>query len=197
MPNASYTYEYSSFPNRTYSGPRLNSEIETSLGSSKKVITLRPTSPSARGVTVTFAAALTQEEKAKLDAVIAAHVSDANHLPTLKKRMFVFIDKKTRDLIARGFEFGGMHFSLTDNAQKTLLGLKALCDDPTMTYPVRYNALNDEDGSILLNNATDVCNIFLSGHRAFRLAWDSGTDLKERIRAATTLEELKRIIDTR
>ena len=192
-----YVYQLNAFPHRAYNENRLRDEVRTVAGISKRLTSLLRSSTVRGALVFTFERELSAPEKILLDGVVAAHQDDDHHLPSLKQERFIRIDSKTRLLISKGFLFGGKRFSLSDNAQKTLLGLEALADNPNMQYPVLYNALNDADGSISLNNATDIHAFFLTAMAAFRQAWDSGTALKEAVRQASTIEAVHAIVDDR
>jgi hypothetical protein len=142
---------------------------------------------------------LNQERTAYEQSLIdnAAAISawkDAMELPALKPMKIGAIDQRTQEVIARGFIFAGKTFSLSANAQLTLLG--TFNARTALTYPVRWNTIDDTD-TYELQDQTQVEAMYAAAVAAVRLALDSGTALKDQVRAASTSAALDAIVDTR
>jgi high-affinity nickel permease len=139
-------------------------------------------------VTIEFSA---EPDDALLAAVIAAH-----GLALAKSDKTVAIDDKTRELIQQGFTFAGLVFSLSTSSQSTLLGLDALRNDPLLVYPINYNTLDDLDVYAIPDAAT-MHAFFLTAVGTVRAWLDSGTALKNLVRAAATVAAVNAIVDPR
>lgn len=148
---------------------------------------------------------LTDEEKADYIASVQAAYNaaaaeivtwyDNLQLPGLKDGRYQQIDAKTEEVISRGFTFGGTVLSLSMAAQTNIAN--AFIAKDLLTYPLRWNALNDEDEPISLANAAAVTAMYGTALAAKRAALDAGTALKDEVREATTVAELDAIVDTR
>jgi hypothetical protein len=194
MPNASYNFSINEFPYKKVNVDRLTAEL-SSLPA--KIVAIQPyKSNGILWLKVVFDASLNAAAQTALRNTIKAHADDSHHLPTQKAERFVFIDLKTRDIIARGFTFNGKQFSLTDNAQKTLIILDAQRTEPAMTYPVLYNTRDDLD-LIEVTNADMVHALTLTALTTLRAALDSGTQQKTLIRNMTTVEDVLAYVDPR
>lgn len=104
------------------------------------------------------------------------------------------IDDGTARLIAAGFTFQGKQFSLSANAQSKLLGMDQLRD--ALTYPIVFNNIDDSD-VITLPDANTVHQMALAALATVRAALDSGTALKNQVRAAEDLTAVRAVVDTR
>lgn len=139
---------------------------------------------------------LSTSELADIDVLIAAH-KPALHLA--KQAKVTAIDQRTKALIDEGFEFppsSGQVFSLSASAQVVLLALEAARGDPLFAYPVVYNT-KDESAVINLDNSDGVHAFFLTAIGVCRGRLDSGTAIKNEVRAATTVAEVNAIVDPR
>lgn len=119
---------------------------------------------------------------------------DAMELPALKPMKVAAIDQKTEEVIARGFVFASKTFSLSANAQLTLLG--TFNARTALVYPVRWNTIDDAD-VYELQSSVDVEGMYAAAVAAVRSALDSGTALKDQVRAATTRAALDAVVDGR
>lgn len=188
-----YRYELSAFPYGAVNYSRLAAEaVVDGLPIPVNVTSDDETDD----VLVVFEEALTDEQKAGLDVVVTNHVDDAHHLPSLKTQKFAEIDRKTTRLIEAGFTYQGRRFSLGGTAQIKLIGIDLMRNDPLVVYPVKYNTLDDAD-SISLQDATSVHDFVLMAFGTYRAFLDSGTALKDQVRAATTVEAVNIIVDPR
>ena len=103
------------------------------------------------------------------------------------------IDAKTADLIAEGFVFDGVTFSLSGAAQ---LNHAADYMSRATLGPVVYNNIDDTVAYVIPDVPTleafyAAAVATIRGHRG------TGTVLKDQVRAATTIEEIDAIEDTR
>ena len=132
-----------------------------------------------------------------LDSIIQNH--DAFGLKTHKNNKIDEIDIKTGELIALGFEFpsaSGMRFSLSQSAQINISALYQSKDDPAITYPITYNTIDDLT-TFAIPNAETLYGMYLTALATKKAHLDSGTALKNQVRAATTKAEVDLIIDNR
>lgn len=144
-------------------------------------------------VTLWFGQPLAGADVGDLSVVIAAHRAS---VPIVKGAMYTQVDRVTDIIIAQGFEFDGMRFSCSLEAQSRALGMDQLRNDPLFTYPVKWN--NSDDTNRIELATADVVHAFvLTGIGFYRAAIDSGTTLKDAVRAATTLDDLSTIVDSR
>lgn len=106
------------------------------------------------------------------------------------------IDIKTESKIKLGFSYQGKVFSLSANAQTNILALDNTKDDPALIYPIGYSTIDDSEHYDVLD-ATDLHNMYLTA-LATKKAWvDSGTALKDAVRAAIDENAVSLIIDNR
>lgn len=130
-----------------------------------------------------------------IDGVIAAHPLLAN----AKLRKNAAIDKRTGELVGLGFEWppaSGIMFSLSENAQRSLLTADLTRNDVLFAYPVTWNSKDDINTAVLATPA-DLHNFFLQALGTGRAHLDSGTALKDQVRAAATVAAVNAIIDPR
>jgi hypothetical protein len=190
-----YTFPLSTFVDKQFNPTRLMGEIKVAIPTLTSVF-LKRNQDDGKNLDVTVNRVLTAPEQTTLLNTLKAHESDARHLPTVKTRKFAAIDRKTGVIIDRGFQFMGKTHSLSDNAQKNLLGMDALREDPLMQYPIKFNS-KDDSGDSVLTDAAEVHMMFLTAVGTMRAAWDSGTALKDQVRAATTVEQVNAVTDAR
>lgn len=128
-----------------------------------------------------------------LDTVVRNHHAS---IDVAKQVKFDAIDKKTDEIIARGYEFAGLRFSTSLEAQARMLGVLLLKDNPLMSYPITWNSL-DDNGALTIPDAATVEGFALTGIGYYRAAIDSGTALKDQVRTATTVSEVEAVTDAR
>jgi len=107
---------------------------------------------------------------------------------------YIEIDKRTGELISAGFTYATKQFSLSLNAQINISALNQSKD--LLTYPVNYNTLNDEDEYDVID-ATDMGNMYMTALATKKGMIDSGTALKQQIRAAIDEAGVDAVIDNR
>lgn len=120
----------------------------------------------------------------------------AAELPVVKEARFADIDRRTEELIRQGFSFAGKVFSLSANAQQTYTGLYAIRAEPLLQYPVKVNTLDNLD-HLLLADAAAIVGFYLTAVGTYRARLDSGTALKDQVRAAADAAAVQAVIDSR
>lgn len=130
------------------------------------------------------------------DGTDISHYTAMLQLDAQKANKVVAIDARTDVLIFTGFAYSGKRFSLALTAQLKMLGTHQIKDDAALTYPIKWNTYDDLD-TISIANAADLNTFYLAGFAVVRGHIDSGTALKDSIRAATTQAELDAVVDTR
>lgn len=121
---------------------------------------------------------------------------DATGLPAYKTVKFTAIDLRTDQLISAGFTFSTKQFSLSANAQARLMGINQVRTDAAITYPIRWNTIDDLDYYDVPDAAT-VLSFYLTAVGTYRGHVDSGTALKDSVRAAATMAAVDAVVDTR
>jgi hypothetical protein len=144
---------------------------------------------------VIFTTTLTPLEVTALDSVVSSHKAITS-IQRYKNKKIAAIDERTGELIRMGFSYGGKIFSLSDNAQRKMIGTHEVKDHPALVYPVEWNTKDDLD-SVLLSNAAELDAFYLTGLGTMRAHIDSGTTLKRDVRSATTLAEVQAVVDAR
>ena len=104
------------------------------------------------------------------------------------------IGQRTDELIALGHTYLGMQFSTSTETRTTVLAMIQSRD--SLAYPIRFNSL-DDSGYVDLASAAEVVAFYENGVGTVRARLDSGTALKDQVRAATTLAELDAVVDPR
>jgi hypothetical protein len=121
---------------------------------------------------------------------------DATDLPTLKQTRYAEIDARTDELIAAGFTYASKQFSLSLASQNKMMGTHQVKDDPALTYPVEWNTIDDTD-SYSIADAADLDAFYLQALGTVRAHLDSGTSLKNSIRAAADTAAVDAVVDSR
>lgn len=142
---------------------------------------------------VVFESELSAEEQATLDVIVTNH---DGALLKAKRDKYYEIDKKTTELIGNGFSFDDTLFSLSQEAQMRMVGITQVREMPQVTYPIKWNSKKD-DSVYDVANSSNLLGMFLTGLGTYRAHVDSGTALKNLVRAATTKAEVEAIVDPR
>ena len=133
------------------------------------------------------------------EADLANLAATFNDLQAVKDARGKEIDQHTRQLISKGFEFppaSSMIFSLSSNAQTSLIAADGARNDPEFNYPVNWNTI--DDGQVFqIPNAVTLHAFYLTALGTVRGWLDSGTAIKDQIRAATTPAEVAAVPDNR
>jgi len=129
-----------------------------------------------------------------VDDIVANHL--ANTLKEVKAQKSNAIDAKTDELVSLGYTYKSKQFSLSPNAQTNILALFVTKDSPAIVYPIEYNTLDDAD-NYFVTDAADLEAMYLTALGTKKARIDSGTALKDQVRAATTIAQVEAIIDNR
>ena len=121
---------------------------------------------------------------------------DAAELPSVKNAKCAAIDTRTAELIDQGFSYSSKTFSLSLASQSMLEGSYPVKNHVSLTYPIVWNTIDDLD-TISLADATDLENFYLTALGTFRARRDSGTTLKDQVRAASTIAAVDAVVDSR
>lgn len=133
------------------------------------------------------------------EATLAALAASYDGIVPLQEAKNAAIDRNTGDLIVQGFQYPpttGLIFSLSPTAQTNLLGLESAADNPAFTYPVDWNSIDDE-AVYEIPDAATAHLFYLTALGTIRAWKDSGTALKDQVRAATTPAEVAAVVDNR
>lgn len=120
----------------------------------------------------------------------------ADTLEGAKKLKIAEIDSRTDALIAAGFTYAGKVFSTSLASQAKMIGSHQIRDDANLTYPLRWNTIDDADAYDIAN-AGDLNGFYLTAVGTLRAHLDSGTALKDQVRAASTIAEVDAVVDNR
>jgi len=132
--------------------------------------------------------------QALLDNIIASH--DSTGLAHFKQLKIQQIDAKSEKLIADGFMFDNVRFSLSHNAQLNLIGLYHSRNAPIMQFPIAYNSKDDSVVYTIPDVAT-LEAIYFTAFGAKKAILDAGTALKQAVRDTTTISEINAVHDNR
>lgn len=127
---------------------------------------------------------------------MSAAEKDAACLSDVKAAKCAAIDARTSELIAQGFTYDSKTFSLSIEAQAKMAGVQQVKDNVAVTYPIVWNNIDDTD-TVSLADAAALEAFYLAGVGAYRTHADSGTALKDQVRAASTVAAVEAITDSR
>lgn len=139
-----------------------------------------------------FEADLTPEELTTLNDLVSMH--DPETLEEAKKRKCKEIDDHTTELVADGFEFGGIVFSGSIEAQSRVIG--AYTARAFATYPIRWMSKDDTTYLDIVDEDM-LTAFFLTGFSTLKAKIDLGSNLKTQVASAISVEEVNSIIDPR
>lgn len=187
--------------NRTLTGSTWSIDVKTLAKEVQTAFPAKSFAARAEGtvVTIAFVDDLSAPEIVSLDAVVAGHEGSSHTVDKAKQHKIGEIDTKTSELIGLGFEFppaSGIMFSLSANGQKTIMAMELAKDDPSFGYPIKYNSKKD-DAVASIGDAVTAHDFFLIALGTVRAHLDSGTALKDAVRAAATVAEVEAIVDPR
>ena len=133
------------------------------------------------------------------ETTLASIAASFDGIVALQEAKNYDIDQRTGELISQGFQYPattGLIFSLSAEAQTSLLGLESAADNPAFDYPVNWNSIDDE-GLYAIPDAATAHAFYLTALGTIRAWKDSGTALKDQVRAATTPAEVAAVVDNR
>jgi len=145
-------------------------------------------------LTLIYSVAPDSAAKIAIDAVTAAHGDDP--LELAKNRKLAAIDARTSEMIGDGFVYASKQFSLSLPSQSKMIGSHQIKDNPALVYPLKWNTKNDDD-SHELNNAAELDGFYLTALGTIRARLDSGTELKDQVRAAADIAAVDAVVDDR
>jgi len=129
-----------------------------------------------------------------LDALVLAHGGVS--LSEYKQTKTDAIDDRSEELILAGYTYASKQFSLSSNAQTNILAMDTNRVDPAITYPITFNTIDDQD-TYDVANATDMHGMFLTALGTKKAILDSGTALKNSVRAAVDKAGVDAVVDNR
>ena len=203
MPNTNHPYKLADLPSG-FDSDVLVAEIEASPMVTKLLgVTAGVPDQEGKDLHLLFVDALPAGEKTTLDgdadppatgSILGDHAGPPSPLERAKVLKIADIDRRSRALIRNGFQHGGKTFSLSANAQLSLIGDFAARND--LSYPVKWNTKNDRDTASFAD-AVALKALILAGFTARNSHRNSGTALKDAVRAATTIAEVDAVVDNR
>ena len=157
------------------------------------------TSASGAALVISFTPALSGAEVTILNGAVAAESGDAE-LALVKEAKFAAIDAHTQGLIGEGFLFDTKVFSLSSNAQSYWNGIGNLISNNMLVeptdFPLVINSLDDAT-TYSLQTIAQCLQFFGAASATVKNRLESGTALKDQVRAATTVAEVNAIVDNR
>ncbi len=117
-------------------------------------------------------------------------------LPVAKQDKIVDIDRRTEELISLGFTYSAKQFSLSLPSQSKMIASHQIKDDPAFTYPANWNSIDDTDVYAIVD-AADLDAFYLTAIGTIRAHLDSGTVLKDGVRAAADVAAVDAVVDSR
>lgn len=130
------------------------------------------------------------------DGTLIGHYTQIDRLGGLRRSRHDEIDARTTALIAEGFTYSGAVFSLSLEAQAKMLAAFQTRNDAGYAYPEVWNSL-DDTAEISLADAAGIKAFVKAGHVARRSHMDSGTALKQQVRAAADAVAVLAVVDNR
>lgn len=127
------------------------------------------------------------------------HWSAVEDVTPLQTQRMLEIDARTDQLFAQGFEYpadSGKVFSLSVQSQMKITSAFLLREQPAFVYPVRWNTRDNSDAHEMADAAA-LAAFYMAAVGTARAHLDSGTALKDAIRAATTTAEVNAVVDDR
>lgn len=121
---------------------------------------------------------------------------DTNYLAERKTEKCAEIKVRTRELAAQGFVFAGKTFPLDDEAVDRIVGTQPGRSNAGFTYPLRWNTIDDSDVFEIVD-ADTLHAFYLTALGTYRSHVDSGTALKDQVRAAVTIAAVDGVVDSR
>jgi hypothetical protein len=143
---------------------------------------------------IVFVAALSPTDEATLDSVVAAH---AVALYIAKRTKQGQIDIRTQELISEGFIYDGHRFSLSDQAQMNIVGLKTPIDMGWVTFPHKMSTTEEDTPEYEVADANAFNAVYAQAVGTVKAHMDSGRALKKLVAACTTVAEVDAVEDTR
>jgi hypothetical protein len=106
------------------------------------------------------------------------------------------IKERTKEIIAMGFVYNGVNFSLSQDAQIGLVALDEVRDDPLMTYPQAYGNI-DSTQIYNITDSTDLHTMYFTALGTKKHWLETEDVLKQQIIAGVDELAVEAIIDNR
>jgi len=111
-------------------------------------------------------------------------IVEGKSIDELKRETFAAIDKKTKQIISKGFKFGEHSFSLSLEAQTSIAAINqanslGILNDKEL----KWNTI--DDSATVMIPTDKILDFCLTAFGAVEEAKSSGTELKEQVRAMT------------
>lgn len=129
----------------------------------------------------------------QLTAVLNSREFQKTQVDKGKGRALLAVDRQTQELIAEGFTFQGIVFSLSIVAQMNWTNL--FIGRTTLSYPLEVST--KDDGVYRINNANELATVYSAGVLHVKSVLDAGRELKKQIKDAVTVVEVNAITDNR
>jgi len=141
---------------------------------------------------------ISREWEYDLQAKTATHKCNVVELAltTALRNKLAAVDARTRELIAAGFTYDGHLFSLSEQAQMNIVGLKTPIDKGWISVPHSVST-NDDSVEYALADATVYEEWYATAVGTIKAHYDSGRTLKKTMSACTTVAELAAVEDPR
>lgn len=133
------------------------------------------------------------DDTTAINGVIVAHDHDLEQAKLAKVKA---IDARTDELIGSGFTYADKQFSLSIPSQSKMTAAHHLKDHQAFVYPVNWNTIDDED-VYSIPDAADMGLFYLTAIGTIRAYLDSGTGLKDAVRAAADVAAVEAVVDPR
>lgn len=143
---------------------------------------------------VVFELELSGPDETLLYATMDAHAVDELKETQVAKE--AAINLKTDAMIAAGFMYNSKNFSLSIESQSKMTAAYQIRNEPAMVWPIRWNTRDDQDAHELVD-AAELAVFYMTAVGTIRAILDSGTALKDAVRAATTVAEVDAVVDPR
>jgi hypothetical protein len=136
---------------------------------------------------------LTTEEETILSSCVTSHSETV--LANEKTRRTVEVDRRTDEIILRGFSYDGKTFEMDESARANFQSLHYFVKQGFIPLPTAVNTVDDQIYYVTSSGQLD--QLVGSGLQTYYGVLQGGWALKLQMRACTTLEQLYAIVDTR
>lgn len=120
-----------------------------------------------------------------IDEIIELLPSNGFLIIELQNEVIKLIDNNTQKTISEGFEFDGIVFSLSPNAQLNISNIPNIIDSE---FPFPYLGKNDEHYLLTLNNKMPFYYTALDKIKTIRI---SNGELKTQVKTLTTIKQIQ------
>lgn len=142
---------------------------------------------------IIFDSQLTQEEETTLSGCVTNHWIAV--LVNEKLRRVGEVDRRTDEIILRGFNYDSKVFEMDESSRVNFLSLHYFVKQGFIPLPTAVNTIDDQIYYVTSSGQLD--QLVGSGLQTYYGVLQGGWALKLQMRACTTLEQLYAIVDTR